>query len=201
MAQLPEQQKQLETWAEQRDALLASIAALKSENELLEKKNSGLALSNVEIENRMREAVGKISGIKEMDAELSQKVSKEVVELTKNRSILEVEVSNFKKEVFELCQRKADLTADVLFLTDIFNKITGKAELLDKVVAHVTDVSKNNVVSIEGVAKEISRLFSEIISKSEETVVKANQVISELPRLLVEAKRQVIGKIPLNKHK
>jgi len=56
----PEQQKQLDSWAIQRDTILKEISDANTEKDNLTKGNIILAESNTEISNKVQQSVGRL---------------------------------------------------------------------------------------------------------------------------------------------
>ena len=71
----PEQTKQLEGWATQRDAILRDIAVLDGEKEIKTKQNKELGQSNQEIEIKVHQAEGRIIALEQEEEKRKNLVS------------------------------------------------------------------------------------------------------------------------------
>ena len=194
-------QEQLNSFAAQRDALLLEVSTLKTEQEGLTKKNKELAVSNTEIEQRVNQAIGRIKELQDREADLLASISKEVSLLQNEKNLLEVTVSTLKKEVEALSAQEEKLKVSLSCMTDIFDKIQGRSEVLDKVVNYVIGVNEKNVKVIDTMVEGLKTKVNELIDISDKNIEKTNNVITELPKVFVEVQRQSLERNIIKKVK
>lgn len=184
-----EQKKNLVTWAEERDSILAEIAILKTEKENLQKVNKDLANSNSDIETRMNEVKGRIEELKIKENELPLVISKEVSFLQSKKNTLESEITSLSKIVELLTSQKISLEADVSFALAAFDVVKGETLLLDKVVDRVTAVSQSNTNKIDALVNDLAKSLEEIIEVNRKNVFETNIVIDKVPKMIMEAQK------------
>ena len=184
-----EQQDNLKTWAEQRDAILSEISNLKTEKEKLETLNKELAYSNLDIETRISGIKGAIKELESQASKPLEVLPKEVAFLQSKKSTLESEIENLSKIVDILTSQKTSLEADVSFALLAFEVVKGETLLLEKVANNVTTVSATNTARIELLVKNLATSLEEIIAVNKKNVDETNVVIEKLPAMLMEAQR------------
>jgi len=110
-----EQEKNLITWAEQRDSILLEVSILKTEKESLEKINNELTTSNTDIEVRMTEIKGRIKELKTKELEQKLFINKDVSSLQSQKNTLEGEINWLKQMIEVLVAQKTSYEGDVGF--------------------------------------------------------------------------------------
>ena len=184
-----EQKGQLKTWAEQRDTALSEISVLKTEQEVLQKKNKELSESNTSIIDGMNEVKGRIEELKIKESELPPMISKEVSFLESKKTTLESEITIMSKLLEVLTSQKTSLEADVSFALSTFEVLKGEALLMDKVVDRVTQVSQKNSANIDSLVSNLATSLEEIIEVNKKNVLETNIVIDKVPKMIMECQK------------
>ena len=185
----PEQKAHLETWAGQRDLLLSEISSLQTQKDNLDAGVREAAESYSDIETRFNQIVGRMAEVIKKEAELPLSITKEIAGFQVQKSVLETEITNFKKEIVSLEEQKASLEKDVSSAIANFNILKSEALVLDKIVDHVTVVSDENARTINGIVGELARSLEEMVAVNRKNVNETNIVIDKLPRMIMEAQR------------
>lgn len=144
-----EQNSQLLTWVDQRDALLSELAVLRDEKQVLLGENTQLRSENSLLIQSINENKGRIAEIEANEEERGRLISIDLVNLNSNKTKLEVTVSYLQNEVEVLHEKKINLKEDIKHLKEIHNDIFDKTSVLNKVVDHVVRVSQENLQNIE----------------------------------------------------
>jgi len=184
-----EQAEKLETWAGQRDALLLEISNLRKTEEGLQKTNKELAAGNTDIQTRMDVIKGRIEELKIKEAELPPLMLKEVAFLESKKLTLESEIMTLGKLLEVLTTQKVSLESDVSSALATFDVVKGEALLLDKIVNHVTTVSKGNSDKIELLVSNLAKSLEEIIEVNKKNVLETNIVVDKVPAMLIELQK------------
>ena len=190
----PEQKGQLNSWAAKRDSLLSDIAVLTTEKENLTKKNLDLAASNTDIETRINQSKGRLEELEKKEMEFSGKVSSEIDSLTTQKSALESSIEGLRREIITLQTSKNLLMDTITTVKDIYERVFNRAEVLDKVVDHVTTVSRQNLKDAESLISTLKDSVQEVVDINTENVEKAQLVIDQLPRALFDLQRPSVIK-------
>jgi len=193
----PEQNAQLASWAAQRDAALLEISVLRTERDALGVANKNLAASNTDIEMRANVIEGRILELTKKETEFKNVVSAENAALSSEKTGLQSDTANLRGEIVVLQTQKNVLKDMLATLTDVYDRVFGRAEVLDKVVDHVTTVNKNNIREIEMLLGTLKSSVQGVIDVNADNVGKANFVISELPRVFFDLHRKL--PMPSNK--
>jgi predicted double-glycine peptidase len=185
----PEQNNQIATWVIQRDALLLEISALKIEQEKLTKANKDIASSNIDIEQRIQQSIGRVSVMEEVEQVLGKKTNDEISDALIQKTNLESEIEGLRKVINELTLQKDNLLKDIYLLTEVYNTVNDRVGVLDKVVDHVTTVSDKNKIVIDQLIESIKKSSQEVIDINEKNVKEANVILDKLPKMIVELQK------------
>ena len=185
-----EQKGQLKTWAEQRDAFLAELSGLRNERDGLQKINNELAVSSSEMEDKRKVVQGRIEELKIKEAELPGLISKDIAKLQSEKSALEAEIPLIKQIIEGLSSRVQPLEEQIESALSTFNIVKDEGLLLEKVINHVTVVSKGNQEKIDLLVKNLAESLELIIEVNQKNVAETNIVIDKLPRMLVEIQKK-----------
>jgi chromosome segregation ATPase len=193
----PEQNAQLSVWAGQRDAILSEIAVLRTEKESLTRSNKELAASNTDLETRINQILGRISELDKQEAEQVYIMSTDLASQKVEKAALEGDAANLRKEIITLQTSKNLLTETIASATDIYEKVFGRAKVLDEVVDHVTRVSGQNLRDVEMLLGTVKNSVQQVIDVNTENVSKTNRVIEELPKIFFDVQRFTPVKRPI----
>jgi len=191
----PEQNAQLSAWVVQRDALLLEISALRTESEKLSKANTEIAESSKGIETRINQSEGRLIELDKKEKELFNKVSIDIDFLTSEKSAIENKIEGLRKEIEVLDDEKNLIIDSIATSTDIYEKVFNRAEVLDKVVDHVTRVSEQNLKDTELLIQILKESVQSVVDINTENVTKAQIIINELPRVFFELQKPPVIKI------
>lgn len=185
----PEQKAYLATFAGQRDAALLEISTLQVAKEKLELANKNLAVSSTEIQNDINQKIGRLAELDKLEREYDDIVSGSLTKHLVEKTRLESEVINLQKIISILTPQKESLGKDISLLTETYNTMENRVGVLNKVIAHVTKVSEDNINKIDSVVVNLKKGLEEIVEVNKKNVAATNQVLTELPRMLVELQK------------
>lgn len=191
----PQQQRQIDVWVQQRDAILHDIGVAKEEFSSLLKQNETLGESNKEIESRILVLSGRIEELQKKEEELKSLTSKDVADLTARKSVLETEVLAKEKEVSNLELRKSSLLETIEGLTKVHDKVFDRAASLNEVVEHVVRVSEGNLGGIKEYFDTLKKSMDEIIALNDEHVKNSKAITEKMPLFLAQISRPVVRRI------
>jgi chromosome segregation ATPase len=187
-----EQQTQLKSWATERDSLLSVISVLKNENQILNQRNSELALSSQEIEQKINQSLGRLEELDKREVEKAGVISREISSLTNVKTTLESQITNLAKQVDSLTDKKNHLTEDISTLSDIHSKVFNRMGVLDKVVDHVTRVSDQNTNDISKMVADLKKSIQEIIDVNKQNTQETILIADKLPRMFFDLQRETL---------
>ena len=194
-----QQEEQLKTWAVQRDEILQEISVLNTEKEERAKEVRDLSASYTEIADRIQQSIGRLSELDKKEEEYINVVSDSIPPLEAEKSKLETEVSNFKKEIAELILRKDGLTKDIILEMQVNDVISEKSKLIEQIVGHVTSISDKNTKELDSSLSLLKTNIQNILDLSSENIEKHNKILNEIPKLFVELQRKSLVREVINK--
>lgn len=187
----PEQKKQLDRWAIERDAVLGDISKLKSEESVLKKTNINLSNSNTDIENRINQGIGRLTEIEKQEDSRKNLVSVEIASLEKQKTALENQIPSFEVKLNDLISQIYIATSILTNITDASEKVYDKATSMDKIIEHVTRVSSQNIHDIDEFMGLLKKSIQEIIDKNTKNVQSTDIILEKLPKYIFELQKPI----------
>ena len=160
-----QEKTQLETFSAQRDALLFEISGLKSERDILQKKNIEVAISSGEIEKRINQNIGRLKEMDEKEKEFANKVSDDIFILSNKKTKLESQVSSYERLIEVLKSKHELLSKSIKDSSEVYKIVFDRTGALGQVIDHVTRVSTQNLNDSNEMEEKIrkwKRLYKEI---------------------------------------
>lgn len=187
----PGQKKQIEAWASIRDSSLGEISILKTEKESLIKTNLELAQSNKDIQTRIDQSIGRLSELKQKEDDYANMVSREIVVLEKQKSLLVGEIPGLKQVIVGLISKKEELISTIGILTSVHGEVFNRTAALEGIVDYVKRVSSESITEIELVFKNLKESGEALIAVNNKNVVETNDAIQKIPKAILEYRRPV----------
>jgi len=185
------QLKVIETWTEQRDALLREISALTIERDALFKKNTESSAAFTELQGRIDESKGRLSEISALEERWRVSLASDISALEVRKSQLQGEVLLEEEKLKALVKNNETMTssnetisASLGLFVDQRNEISGLlGEIIEKTNTHLKEMS-DTVLEIKTVA-------TEVIDKGNENVKQTDIVLGQLPRFIFELQKPI----------
>ena len=190
----PEQEQQLTAWAAKRDAILSELSVLQTQKDKLIVDNKNLAEANSDVEKRINQSLGRMSALDQVESGYEGIVSSQISVLLSEKSGLQSDVTGLKNEIGILVSQKNTLVESISLLKDAYDRVFLRAEVLDKVVDHVTRVSADNLKVMEVSSADFKTTVNEMVRVLNKNIEEANYVITEIPKAFIELNRQRITK-------
>lgn len=165
-----DQERQLKTWAQRRDEILAEITKAQTEYEPLARQNKVLSDSNTELEERVQKHKAILSMADQVEKERMTLVSKELVELEQKKTILEVRIPYLEKDIAEKEAKKQALIEDINNLQETHDRVFNRVSVLDKIVEYVVRVSQSNETFINKLISHSKNIVDEREARSQAKV-------------------------------
>ena len=153
-----QEKTQLETFSAQRDALLFEISGLKSERDILQKKNIEVAISSGEIEKRINQNIGRLKEMDEKEKEFANKVSDDIFILSNKKTKLESQVSSYERLIEVLKSKHELLSKSIKDSSEVYKIVFDRTGALGQVIDHVTRVSTQNLNDSNEMVSNIKKL-------------------------------------------
>ncbi len=187
-----EQNKQLSSWASQRDSILIEIARKKEESEKLVKINNDLGISNTEISNKIQQSIGRLLELDKREEERAMLVSAENAALISRKSILQTEVSSLELEISALKENKKNLHDDIQSITKIHESVFARTSEIERIVGETVSINSANAREIKNILVDAGIELKKIIDIASENVDVTNQAIQKIPKIIVDLHRDVV---------
>ncbi len=188
----PEQNKQLTSWASQRDAILIDIGNKKTESEKLTVTNHQLADSNTDISNKIQQSIGRLQELDRQEVNRVAFVLKDVASLDEQKSILQTEVSNLEEKIDELEEKKESLKTDIESITKIHEAVFSRTSEIERIVSETVKINSTNAHDIKTILVEAGIELKKIIDIGRENVEVTNRAINQIPKMIVDIHRDVV---------
>lgn len=188
----PEQKEQLNNWSIQRDALLGEIALLKNEKESLLKANAEIAISSIDIANRIEQSKGRMAELDRQETDYINIIAVEIPALESQKTKLETEIPNLQKEIGVLSDKKDELTKDIMLLIVVQDEVFNRTGILEKVVEHVTNISSANIKELDNAVIALTNKVQEFVSLSDTNLKAHTEILNEIPKLFVELSKKTL---------
>ena len=192
----PAQLKAIQTWTDQRDALLKEIGTLSIDRDVIAKGNTESAAALTDVNLRIAEARGRLSVLDELEAARKNSLSIEVSELEARKSRLEGECVAKEEALKVLGMRQEETVSNIGTLVLMHDKMHDQATIVDQVVGQVIEISKTAISEIGTTMGEIRTVALEVIDKGNENVKQTSIVLEKLPKYIFELQRP----IPVRRH-
>jgi len=187
----PAQIKAIQTWTEQRDALLREIGVLSVDVGEKEKLSNAAGLALTDINNQIAEARGRIAEYRALEERYKTSVSINISELEACKSRLEAECTAKEIELHEKT-KAVSLVADMTtILTTANDTMKDQSAIVDQVVGQVIKSSQDALSELKGIMNEIKNIAIEVIEKSEKNISQTNIVIGKLPKFVFDMQRPI----------
>ena len=174
-----DQQAQLKSWAEQRDALLNDIANKTTERDILAKRNKELGQSSGNLETKVNQLIGRLEELRKKEKEAEDMTSKEILMLTIKKTKLEAANENFEKHN-NIQQLKLDsIKKQIRTLTDLHDRVFSRVGVLDKVLERVTRINAKNI-------EESNTLVSSLKENVEKVLDTTNKGADDIKKATAE---------------
>jgi chromosome segregation ATPase len=182
----------LKSWAEQRDAILLDIANKRIEQKNLTDVVNGLSSSISDIQKRIIESNVREEELYKKEREMAQKLSSEVAELQVKKTALENQIPGLEKEVELLSANGDNLEHRIATLMELHDRVFFRTTQLDTVVDHVVKINQKNDADVNIMLSNLKKAIQDIVDISEKTIHNANLVSEKLPQTFFDLQKQYL---------
>lgn len=187
----PAQLKAIQTWTDQRDALLKEIGELSTERDAIAKKNIEGAAALTDVNLQIADARGRLTVLTELEETRKNSVSIEVAELEARKSRLEGECVAKEEALKVLGIRQDESMQSIRTLVLAHDKMSDQATIVDQVVGQVIEKSKTALSEIGTTMGEIRIVALEVIEKGNANVQQTGIILEKLPKYVFELQRPI----------
>ncbi len=190
-ALIPQQVKQLQSFADQRDSLLREIGVYSVERDELLKGNKGLGLSNADLENQIAEKRGVLSILDELEERKRASISADIVELELRKSQLESECIALQEKSTSAYEKYRDISQAMSDLYSTNDVIKNQASVVESMVGDIVETSKTHLSDTKVMMAEMRSVAVEVIEKGNENVAQTGIILDKLPRYIFELQKPI----------
>lgn len=185
-----EQTIQIKSWVDERDSILNDIAIKRDINAKLTANNVALAESNTDLSDRINASKVRLEEVLKKEEEVINRMSPELAASITFKAEIDSKIEVLEKDIKNLTSQKDLLIETINNYKDIYERVFERAEVLDKVVDHVTSVSTKNSREIEILLEGVKTSTQSIIDINKKNVEQSNYVISEMPKIFFALQRE-----------
>lgn len=193
----PAQVKAIQTWTEQRDALLREIGIVTTDLGEVTKNLKASAQSLTDIQQQIAESRGRLAELATLEDRMRTSLATDIAELEVRKSRLEGEVAEKELLVKKADEQYAEKVAATQTLSGANDLISDQAAIVDKMVGSAIHTSETHIADMKVVMTEIKALSDEVIAKSEKNIETADLVIPKMTQFIIDLQRPIpVRRIP-----
>ena len=184
-----EQLQNIESWSVKRDALLGEIAVLEDLKNTLNKEISDGSESLTKIHTDISFYQGSLTRIKEEEENRKLLVSKELVALESQKSLLEIDIQAKMQKNIEL-DKGADQKLKAIELLGNFEKQVDK--LIQSVKSGVDTIltkTQKHDLAMQASLRDVQMVSTEVIKTGNENIAETKLILEKLPQYVFELKK------------
>lgn len=187
----PAQVRTIQTWNEQRDALIREIGNYTIERDELRKstKEEGLALAD--LHQSIAEANGRIAEINALEERMRGSIATDVAELEVRKSRLEGECVLLADRLDNGGKIYEILTIATRELQGAHDVMKDQAAIVNRVVGEVIQTSQLHTSDMKTIMTEIKTTADEVIKKGNENIAQTGIVIEKLPKFIFDMQKPI----------
>lgn len=189
---LPEQKKQLASWAEQRDQILTSIADKKVEEASLVASVNNLSESKSKLIVEIHQSEGRIDELKKKEEEFKVLISAENAVLREEKARLQGEIPGLEKEIALLKKNRDEVVESISVASTLFERVFGKAGKIEELITSIVKVASDNAVTVRDTMTAAGVELQKVIDIGEQNVEKTNRLVLDIPRIIVDLHRDIL---------
>ncbi len=187
----PAQQKQLETWAEQRDKIIQEIGSLSTERDSLLKENKEHGLAYSDLQKSIAEAKGRLLEINAVEERFKTSLSLEVTELIARKGRLESEIETKNIELKGIEDKKKTLLSTIDTIISLHDKAFDRIGVMDEMVSSVKLISQDNIFEMKQFLQAVKTSCEEIVAVNRENVATAKIVLDKFSKFIFEIQKPI----------
>lgn len=187
----PAQQKQLQVWAEQRDALIKEIGTLTVERDDRKKEADAEALRLTDLHGSISNAEGRLSVLERLVAERTNSVSVELSELIARKSRLEGEISEKETELKAAKQEFEVVLSATDSLCDANGVIQDQGEAITGILSQIKITSVEHLGEAKEILANTKAIADTVIDRANENLSQSKVVIEKMPKFIFDMQRPI----------
>lgn len=187
----PAQIKAIQTWTEQRDALLREIGLYTTECDNRKKEADAQALRLSDLHKSIAEAEGRIAVLNSLEERHKISVSIEVSELEARKSRLEAECVAEESELNLTKREHGEIIAANLALKDAQATMRDQASVVASVTGEIIETSKTHLSNAKVIMLEIKAIADEVMAKGTENIKTSQIVIDKMPKFIFDMQKPI----------
>lgn len=187
----PVQQRAIQTWTEQRDALLREIGMYSTELNTLKASTTESGLALADLHKSIAEARGRLAELDALEERYKGSVSLEVAELEARKSRLQSECSSLEEKCRSKEKEYSDLSNLISVLQGAHDTMKDQAAIVNRITGELVQTSQNHISEIKSSLVEIRTISAEVIEKGNENVKQTGIILEKLPKYIFELQRPI----------
>lgn len=187
----PAQQKQMQTWAEQRDSLLGEIALYTTTRDDRKKEADGEALRLTDLHTQEAEVRGRISVLLELEERVKNSTHIEVAELTTRKSRLESENSE-QESVLNASKREHGVVIAATAALSAANGVAkDQAQIITTVLSQLKTTSVDHLSEAKELVHNMKAVHDTVIDRANENLNQSKVVLEKMPKFIFDMQKPI----------
>lgn len=191
MDRTPAQIKAIQSWVDQRDALIREVGIVTVELEGKNKANIEAGLAFADLEKQIAEARGRLAELDALEERKRTSTATDVAELEVRKSRLEGECALLDAKLASGGEKYVLVTGATSELEVAHALMKDQAAIVNRVAGELVELSTTSLVEVKEKMTEIRTVVAEVIEKGNANVAQTNIVLEKLPRYIFELQKPI----------
>lgn len=187
----PGQQKQLQVWAEQRDALLKDIGTFSVERDTKKQEADVEAQRLTDIHRSISEAEGRISVLERLEDVKKNSISSDLSELIARKSRLEGEIGEQETKLVSLKEKYQITLSATSALCDAGGVIEDQSQAITTILSQIKTTSIEHLGEAKEVLANIKTVADTVLDRANENLAQSKIVIEKMPKFIFDMQRPI----------
>ncbi len=187
----PVQLKAIQTWTEQRDALLREIGNYSIELESLQKSTKGESLALVDLQKSAAATQARIETLLALEIRTRGSVATDIAELEARKSRLEIECAQQEEKLEGVAVEYKLIVDATKDLQSAHDTMKDQAAIVDRVVGEIIQTSQLHTSEMKTIMSEIGTLSDQVLDRGNENLSQTKIILEKLPKYIFELQKPI----------
>lgn len=183
--------KVIQTWTEERDALLREIGNYSTELGELKKSTKAEGLALADLHTSIAEARGRISELEALETRYRGSLATDISTLEVRKSRLEGECVLLEEKIKGGNEQYVIVTAATETLQSANDTMKDQAAIVNTVVGDIIKTSQVHISDMDVLVARIKTVATDVIDRGEQNVAQANLLIETVPLFVAKLQKSI----------
>lgn len=185
------QLKVIQTWTEQRDALLREIGIYTTQLDGLQNSTKEAAASLTDIQHQISECRGHIETLLALEERMRGSVPNDIAELEVRKTRLQGECTELDIRIAAGMHQYGVITTAVANLESAHKTMEDQAAIVGRVVGEIIQTSQVHTSEMKTIMENVRTVAVQVIEKSDKNIAQADIVLNKLTMHIIDRQRPI----------